>query len=44
MLCQVLSRVMSTEKLAEGIRNFAADQDKLEKLIANQYDAARIDD
>jgi transaldolase len=35
---------MSTEKLAEGIRNFAADQDKLEKLIANQDDAARIAD
>ena len=26
---------MATEKLAEGIRNFAADQVKLEKLISN---------
>ena len=24
---------MATEKLAQGIRGFAADQDKLEKLV-----------
>lgn len=28
------SDAMATEKLAEGIRNFAADQEKLEKLLA----------
>jgi len=32
---QMNEDAMATEKLAEGIRNFAADQDKLEKLIAN---------
>ena len=26
---------MATEKLAEGIRNFVADQVKLEELLAN---------
>lgn len=28
---------MATEKLAEGIRNFIADQEKLEKLIQSKY-------
>ncbi|WP_199610844.1 transaldolase [Flocculibacter collagenilyticus] len=28
---------MATEKLAEGIRNFAADQVKLEQLLADKY-------
>ena len=30
---------MATEKLSEGIRNFAADQDKLETLLREKLNA-----
>ena len=33
---QLNEDAMATEKLAEGIRNFAADQVKLERLISDQ--------
>ena len=29
---------MATEKLAEGIRNFAADQEKLETMLKDKLD------
>lgn len=33
---------MGTEKLAEGIRQFARDQEKLEKLMLKRPDTVRV--